>query len=342
MMPACLLAPAPPAGLGPGAVPSFSVVIPAYGVSAYVADAVRSALDQTVAAVDVVVVDDGSPDDVVAPLAPYRDRITLVRQTNQGPGAAKLAGARAAHGEFVALLDGDDTYLPERLERLGRAAAERPDLDILVTDAHVELDGRRLRRAYDDTWTFVADDQRRGILERCFVLGHAAVRRSALLGLEAIERDTVDDWDCWARLILRGARAGLVDEPLSVYRVRPGSLSTARLSTLRRGVRTLELLRDEPSLTAAELVVLESTRAAWTRSFTVESARAALQEGRRGEARRLLLAVARDGANDRSSRVKALASLAAPRLAEHLLDRRRRRAWTGAAGVRVVATQSLG
>lgn len=337
-----LLAPPPPAGLAPGPVPTFSVVIPAYGVSAYVADAVRSALEQTVAPVDVVVVDDGSPDDVVTPLAPFGDRITLIRQENQGPGAAKLAGARAARGEFVALLDGDDTYLPARLERLARVAAARPDLDILVTDAHVELDGRRLRTAYDATWAFEAVDQRRGILERCFVLGHAAVRRTTLLGLGAIERDTIDDWDCWARLILGGARAGLLDEPLSVYRVRPGSLSTGRLSTLRRGVRTLELLRSEPSLTVDERAVLERTRAAWSRSLTVESAREALRDGRRAEARRLLLAVVRDGRNEPSSRAKALVSLAAPRLAERVLDRRRRRAWTGAAGVRVVASQSLG
>jgi hypothetical protein len=323
-------------------VPTFSIVIPAYGVAAYVADAVRSALDQTAAPLDVIVVDDGSPDDVVTPLEPFRDRIALLRQDNQGPGAAKLAGARAARGEFVALLDGDDTYLPERLERLGSAAAARPDLDILVTDAHVELDGRRLRTAYDSTWAFEVVDQRRGILERCFVLGHAAVRRSTLLGLGPIERDTIDDWDCWARLILGGARAGLVDEPLSVYRVRPGSLSTARVSTLRRGVRTLELLREEPSLTGDERAVLDRTRAAWSRSLTVESAREARREGRRAEARRLLLAVVRDGGNDRASRAKALASLAAPRLAERVLDRRRRRAWTGAAGVKVVASQSLG
>jgi hypothetical protein len=337
-----LLAPPPPGSLSGGAAPTFSVVIPAYGVSAYIAEAVRSALDQTVAPIDVVVVDDGSPDDVVTPLAPFGDRVTLVRQENQGPGAAKLAGARAARGAFVALLDGDDTYLPERLERLGEAAAARPDLDILVTDAHVELEGRRLRTAYDATWAFEADDQRRGILERCFVLGHAAVRRSTFLALGTIERDTVDDWECWARLILGGARAGLVDEPLSVYRVRPGSLSTARLSTLRRGVRTLELLRSEPSLTPGERAVLERTRADWSRSLTVESAREALRDGRRAEARRLLLSVVRDAGNDRSSRLKALVSLAAPGLAERVLDRRRRRAWTGAAGVRVVASQSLG
>lgn len=337
-----LLAPPPPSGLGSGPVPTFSVVIPAYGVADYVADAVHSALEQTVAPLDVVVVDDGSPDDVVTPLAPFLDRITLIRQDNQGPGAAKLAGARAARGEFVALLDGDDTYLPRRLERLGRAAAARPDLDILVTDAHVELEGRRLRTAYDSTWAFEAVDQRRGILERCFVLGHAAVRRTTLLGLGAIERDTIDDWDCWARLILGGARAGLVDDPLSVYRVRPGSLSTARLSTLRRGVRTLELLGGEVSLTPDERAVLERTRAAWSRSLTVEAAREALGEGRRAEARRLLYSVVRDRANDPASRAKALVSLAAPRLAERVLDRRRRRAWTGAAGVKVVATQSLG
>lgn len=227
-------APAPAPSAASAQRPTFSVVIPAYEVAEYVGDAVRSALEQTLAPLEVIVVDDGSPDDIAGALAPYLDRITLIRQQNQGPGAAKLAGATAARGDFVAFLDGDDCYLPERLEALADVAVSRPDLDILVTNAYVELRGERLRLVYDETWEFEVADQRRAIITRCFVLGHAAARRSLVVGLGQLDRATLDDWECWARLILGGARAGLVDVPLSCYRVRPGaSRRTAPRSTAR-------------------------------------------------------------------------------------------------------------
>jgi Glycosyl transferase family 2 len=328
-----LLAPAPEGAPIPGPRPSFSIVITAYQVADYVSETVGSALAQTLPALDVVVVDDGSTDDLDGALAPYLGRITLIRQENQGPGAAKFAGARAATGDFVAFLDGDDVYLPTRLEALAEAAAERPDLDILVTDAYMERDGQRLRTVYDDTWPFEIADQRSGILERCFVLGHAAARRSLLLTIDEIDRDTLDDWECWARLILGGARAGLVQEPLSCYRIRPGSISTERSALFRRGVATLRRLEDDARLTAAERAVLLRTHAEWSRTLTLELAREALQVGD-GTARPLLSRIIRDREFGQRARLKALASLLAPVLARRLLADRGRAEWVGPGGIR--------
>src|SRR5206468_2811881 len=85
--------------------------------------------------------------------------------------------ASVVTSDFVAILDADDVYFPERLEALGELAAARPDLDILTSDAYLELNGRRIRRCYEGGWTFEVEDQRRAILERNFIFGLAAVRR---------------------------------------------------------------------------------------------------------------------------------------------------------------------
>jgi glycosyltransferase involved in cell wall biosynthesis len=94
-----LAAPPAPPGARPGPRPTLSVIIAAYQSAAVVADAVGSALEQTLAAREVVVCDDGSTDDPAAALAPFGDRVTLLRQENRGEAGAKNAAARAASGE---------------------------------------------------------------------------------------------------------------------------------------------------------------------------------------------------------------------------------------------------
>src|SRR5204862_4643563 len=159
----------------------FSVAIAAYEAARTVAQAVESALSQTLPPLEVIVCDDGSTDDTEGVLSPYDDRIVFLRKENGGEASAKNACLRAASGDFVAILDADDVYFPERLEALGELAAARPALDILTTDAFLELDGVRGRRVYEGGWAFEVDDQRRAILQRNFVFGLAAVRRERLL-----------------------------------------------------------------------------------------------------------------------------------------------------------------
>src|SRR5687767_14566662 len=114
--------------------PTVSVVIPTYNYGRYVGDAIDSALAQTRPPDEVVVVDDGSTDDTPDRLAAYGDRIRVVRQTNQGLSAARNAGIRAAHGDWVAFLDSDDAFHPRKLELQLGALARRPELRLLATD----------------------------------------------------------------------------------------------------------------------------------------------------------------------------------------------------------------
>src|SRR5262249_23209784 len=109
------LAPEAARAVAARATPTFSVVIAAYNVADVISGAIESALGQTHAPHEVIVCDDGSTDDLARALEPYTDRISLIRQSNGGEGSAKNAGARAASGEFVTILDADDEYLSGRL-----------------------------------------------------------------------------------------------------------------------------------------------------------------------------------------------------------------------------------
>jgi glycosyltransferase involved in cell wall biosynthesis len=93
-----------------------SVVIPSYNYGRYVCEAVESVLRQTYQPVEVIVVDDGSTDDTRARLEGYRDRIRYVYQSNRGLSAARNTGIREARGVWVAFLDADDLWHPQKTE----------------------------------------------------------------------------------------------------------------------------------------------------------------------------------------------------------------------------------
>jgi glycosyltransferase involved in cell wall biosynthesis len=319
-----LLAPPAPAVLPAAPVPTFSIVIAAYQAAATIGEALTSAFAQTVAPAEVVVCDDGSTDDLFGAVATYADRVTMLRQTNAGEAAAKNTGVRAAAGEFVVFLDADDLFLPERLEALAELVEARPDLDILTTDAFLELDGEVVRRCYDASWTFEVDDQRAAILERNFVFGLAAVRRRRLLELGGFDESLryATDWDLWLRLILDGSRAGLVAEPLAKYRLSSASLSAQRAALLRGRCRVLEKALARSGLTVAERGRATRALEANRRAALLAEARQRLADGRAG-ARAAAWRVATARSMPLRTRLKAAAGAAAPRWASRALDRER-------------------
>jgi len=311
--------------LRPGPPPTFSVTIAAYQAAAFVGEAVESALEQTIAPHEIIVCDDGSTDDIEKALRAYRDRIRFIRKENGGEASAKNTASRAATGEFIVLLDADDVFLPERLEALRELAEARPDLDILTTDAYLEIDGSIARRCYGPHHQFVVGDQRRGILERNFVFGLAAVRRERLLDAGGFDESILQttDWDCWIRLILGGSRAGLVAEPLARYRLLPGSLSSQREGHIEGRLMTLAKTASRSDLTADERELVAGGIDYNRKALALARARAALLEGRTDARRRAFDVVVGRGFEPKT-RAKALAAAFAPRSARARLVARPR------------------
>jgi len=330
------LAPPPDRAVQPGPAPTFSVLVAAYQVADVIGEALDSIRRQTLPALEVIVCDDGSTDGLEDALAPYRGEIELLRKENGGEASAKNAAAARARGDFVAILDADDVYEPERLEALAELARLRPDLDILTTDALLVANGIVRRHNYDATWRFEVDDQRRAILQRNFVFGHAAVRRARFLehgGFDESIRWTTD-WDLWLRMILAGSAAGCVDEPLALYRLRETSLTAQRRDLQLGKLATLEKARTNPDLREHERPVLEAALRSYRRDLSLLELRAAVAAGA-GGVRLRALALLRSRGLARRDRVETAAIAVAPRVVKRLMRRRDARSWIGAGGTRV-------
>jgi glycosyltransferase involved in cell wall biosynthesis len=334
--PGTFLGPPPGAQIEPGPAPTFSVIVAAYNVAGVIRDALDSLQAQTIAPLEVIVCDDGSTDGLNAAVEPYRDAIVLLQQKNGGEASAKNAAAAVAKGDFVAILDADDVYCANRLEALSALAQARPDLDILTTDGFLCVGDRIVRRNYDRSWRFEVIDQRRAILERNFIFGLAAVRRQLLLqhgGFDESIRWTTD-WDLWLRLILAGARAGCVDEPLALYRLREASLTAQRRDLLLGKLATLEKAQKNPNLSGDEPQLLEASLASYRRELAFLDLRKDVAAGGAGARRRALSVLSEPGYRLRT-RLDAAVMAVAPAISGHVLRRRAEREWTGAGGIRV-------
>jgi hypothetical protein len=314
---------APPAARQPepGPLPTFTVVIAAYNAAGTIAEAVDSALAQTMPALEVIVCDDGSTDGIATALQPYGDRVMYLRKQRGGAASARNAALEHAKGEFFAVLDADDAYLPRRLEALTELAVARPDLDILCTDAFLEVDFRVVER-FGEACPFEIVNQRSAILERCFC-AWPAVRQATLVAAGGFDESlhTGSDWECAIRLVHSGAVAGVVDEPLYRYRLHDRSVTADRVRTLRDRVAFLERIRQTYDLGVGERAALARSLRRQRASLALTEAEAALR-ARSRHARSRAFAAARTRSVGLRSRAAAFAAALAPRAAARALERR--------------------
>jgi glycosyltransferase involved in cell wall biosynthesis len=210
------------------ALPKVSVVIPAYNAAHYVHRAVDSVLRQTFADFELLVVDDGSSDDTLAVLARYGDRLRVLTQRNGGPAAARNHGLSEARGEYVAFLDADDHWLPEKLERQIQMMEQRPDVGFCSTATEVV----NVAGEYVGSWPCRPDAAPfPDILftEGTVISGSASgvlARRQLISDLGGFDETLrgFEDPDLWIRLAAHTAYA-CIAEPLTVVTRSPNSVS---------------------------------------------------------------------------------------------------------------------
>ena len=110
---------------------TVSIIIPVYGVEKYIASAVQSVINQTYQNFELLIIDDESPDKSVNICRQFSDpRIKIIHQTNRGLAGARNTGIRQAKGDYLAFLDGDDLWLPQKLERHIQHLEKFPDIGI--------------------------------------------------------------------------------------------------------------------------------------------------------------------------------------------------------------------
>lgn len=242
----------------------FSVVIPNYNNSATLARAIDSVLAQTWPAHEIIVIDDGSTDDSAAVAGQFGDRVRYVRQANAGVSAARNRGAQLAGGEWLAFLDADDIYMPERLEAHARWILREPDIDFLFTDQEYrEPGGKLLQMSIGDCEAgrrLVARHKDRIEIpigqedfEHCVADGFAEIRtlsipraRFLALGGFPLDHKIGEDLHFFIRMYAASRKGGVVNRPLAVYYIYPGSaLRKDPLAAQRAFIATLEALQSK-------------------------------------------------------------------------------------------------
>ena len=215
---------------------TISVVIPAYNAALTIRRALDSVLAQTVAPAEIIVVDDGSPDDLAQVVAAYGPAVTLIRQTNSRSAAARNRGIDAATGDFIAFLDADDYWEPGKLQHQLAVFESHPEIDVVAGRYFSETPGEdrclnetRLGHLYDRP--LQGSGSKAFLLGTLFWTGTVLVRRSTLdqdrfvSGLEPAE-----DRDLWVRLAAANT-VWLASQPLATAVLEPGSISRSSIAT---------------------------------------------------------------------------------------------------------------
>jgi glycosyltransferase involved in cell wall biosynthesis len=212
-----------------------SVVCPTFNSAKSVDRALESVLSQTVAPLEVIVVDDGSTDDTVVVARRVLDRhqevpATVIEAPHRGPGSARNAGIRRARGAWIAFIDSDDVWLPRKLEAVDRAIAAHPEVNLVCHgEERVLLDGSRRPLDYG-AWYDPHRPLPPQLYSRNFLSTSAVTCRRQLLedtGLFDEALMSSQDYELWLRMSSK-MRPVFIREILGTYHDRADSISSGR------------------------------------------------------------------------------------------------------------------
>jgi len=202
--------------------PSVSVVIPAYNSARYIAQTIESVLKQSYRPCEIIVVDDGSTDDTRRMLEKYRDRIIYIHQENAGEPAARNTGIRQAGGDFIAFLDADDLWLPDKLKFQMDYFEKHPEVALVYSDMKL-FDETGIVHESVKEWLGMSPPS--GYVfpelftETLFGSGTVIFRKACVDQVGFFDESFLvgSDYEMWLRMA-RHFEFGYVDKPLLMYR----------------------------------------------------------------------------------------------------------------------------
>jgi len=248
----------------------YSVVIPCYNRAHSIEQSIRSALAQSHPPTEIIVVDDGSTDDGPRIASSIGPQVRVIRQSNAGAAAARNRGLMEAAGEWIAFLDSDDVWHPDKMRCQAAAIAALPRADVVfcdtcvVADGHVRLASRFELGGLEESVVtrhgdFAAHDRSLfvSMLDRSRCITSAVAVRRGLPELRFPEHIWgSEDWALWLTLSLRYQMVS-VSRVLTTMHTGKDNLTQQTAKLLRNDVRVLEDLLSDPILTPHEHVAAE-------------------------------------------------------------------------------------
>ena len=206
----------------------ISVIIPAYNNGKFICRSIDSVLAQTCPADEIIIVDDGSTDNTAEVVQSYGSKVKFIQQDNAGASAARNTGIEAAQGEWIALLDADDEWLPDKLKIQTKLLQRNPQLTWVAGNYYRCLCWED-RRAQDNLPQKIdALLAGKEIFQNYFAAfaaglpGHTdtmLIKRDALMeaGLFTVGQLRANDMDMWWKLAYRWPQIGFVSEPIAIH-----------------------------------------------------------------------------------------------------------------------------
>src|SRR5262249_38575945 len=237
--------------------PAVSVIIPAYGVTPYIAEALDSVFAQTYNDFELIVVNDGCPDTAALEvvLRPYLNRIVYVKKENGGVSSARNAGIRVARAPLIALLDGDDAWTPDYLAVQTDFLRMHPLTDIVYGNGVVFGDSPFAGRRKMDLSPSRGEVNLESLVScRCSVMSSVLARKAAILAVGGFDESLrrAEDFDLWVRAVHAGMKISYHERVILRHRNRNSGLSADRAAMREGALVALEKLSRTLSLSAPE------------------------------------------------------------------------------------------
>jgi glycosyltransferase involved in cell wall biosynthesis len=227
-------------------MPAVSVIMPTYNRAKLLGRAIQSILDQTYQDFELIIVDDGSTDDTESLVKSFNsEKIRYIRhRKNRGASAGRNTGIRSAQGEYVALQDSDDEWMPEKLEKQMRAfATAPPEVGVVYTGFYIIVNNKK---KYMPSASITPKD---GNIFSSIIKGEYLVSpQTIVVKRECFERagmfderfPAMEDWELSLRLS-RHYHFKYINEPLVLYYVQPDSISRNKSALTKSYKMILEM-----------------------------------------------------------------------------------------------------
>lgn len=247
-------------------LPKVSVVIPAYNAAATIEKTLDSILAQTIAVGEIIVVDDGSSDATCEIVARYGDQVRVISQANAGPAAARNHGIRESQFDWIALLDADDTWLPEKLaHQLPHCQTGTGLIYCFEFEEEVKISGENLD--FNTLWLH------NYIGTSTVILNKKTLEKTGGF-VEDREFIGAEDYNLWLRIAASEDRIVTVEKSLIHYTPAEGNLSSQYDQVIKAELLNVDVIAEQFNLSkemvrSKKVALLEEYGLAlfWTRNL---------------------------------------------------------------------------
>ena len=269
-------------GEGPG--PLVSVIIPAFQCAQYITQAIESVRSQSYGNLEVIVINDGSPDtpQLEQALAPYLQSIRYLKQTTTGPAGARNNGIRQARGRYVAFLDSDDYWAPDHLRRQLTLFRLNPELDLVYCDCMLLKNDRPFARTFDMQPQSEIANFESLLVEDCAIGTSTTVcSRDCIVQAGLFDEQLLrcEDFEMWLRMAVCGARLAYNSDVQVYHRINEAGLSADKLSMKRDRIRVYQKVASSFPISERQKDIVRELIARTEADCHVDELKHALEEG---------------------------------------------------------------